>query len=465
MGVVLKGGRIVTSEKTYLADLRIEGEKISAIGENLVQEGDRVIDVEGSLVLPGGIDVHTHFGADAGGIVADSFETGTRAALMGGTTTIVDFAEQVQGGSLREALDSWHEMSVDQCFTDYGFHMTLADWNEKTAEEMEEIVEEGISSFKVFFAYEGLQMPDNHIYGLLKRAKDLGALCSFHCESGDLIEELRREAVKEGRLEPKYHRQTRPASLERESIDRLLTIAELVDTPVYVVHLSSKEGYEELMEARKKGQDFLIETCPHYLLLDESYYEPKGEDPFEGAKYVLSPPLRDLASQTALWQGLAEDQIDVIATDHCAFHYKGQKDLGRDDFSQIPNGGPGVEDRYKLIYTYGVDGGKISLEKMVEVLSEKPAKIFGLYPEKGVLQEGSDADILVFNPNNDSVIRAENQTQNVDYNLYEGFKVKGHFDYIFLRGQLLIEDEQLKESRPQGRYLKREKTLDGLLSL
>lgn len=452
MAIVIINGRIVTSEGIISKDIRIAGEKIEKIGSNLAKPDDEIIDAKGFYILPGGIDVHTHFDAEAGGMIADSFQTGTKAALMGGTTTIIDFAEQEKGGTLREALEEWHKKAEANTYTDYGFHMTISEWHERTSKEMEEMVEEGITSFKMFFAYDDLKVDDGSIYEALKKTKELNTLIGFHCENGDIIESLRKEAIGKGNVEPVYHMETRPPSLEREAIYRLITIAELVDSPIYIVHLSSKEGYEEVERARARGVEIFVETCPQYLLLDKDCYVPKGIDPFEGAKYVMSPPLRDKESNGALWEAIKDGGIQVIATDHCAFNYRGQKELGKDDFTKIPNGAPGVENRFKLIYTYGVVENRISMERFVEVISEKPAKIFGLYPKKGVIQEGSDADIIIFNPNHKSTIKAEEQIQNVDYNLYEGFTQYGKFEYIFLRGKLVVKDEKLLIPKPLGKY-------------
>ena len=455
MAVVITNGKIVSSKGIIEKDLRIVGEKIERIGLNLAAPGDEIIDAKGNYIMPGGIDVHTHFDCEAGGMVADDFETGTKAAIVGGTTTIIDFAEQIKGGTLIEAFNEWNQKTMDKTYTDYGYHMTISDWNENTSKEMEEMVGEGIPSFKVFFAYEDLQLNDRAIYEALKRAKELGALIGFHCENGDLIDRLREEALSKGKVEPIYHMETRPPSLEREAISRLITIAQLVNTPVYVVHLSSKEGYDEIQRAKKCGVKVLVETCPQYLLLNKEYYVPKGKDYFEGAKYVMSPPLRDIESNEILWKGIKDNEIDVVATDHCDFNYKGQKDLGIDDFTKIPNGAPGVENRFKLMYTYGVKENRIGIEKLVEVLSENPAKIFGLYPKKGIIREKSDADIVIFNPEPKSIIKAENQTQNVDYNLYEGFIQHGKFEYVFLRGRIVVKDEKLISSKPIGKYQKR----------
>lgn len=459
MGIVITNGKIVSSKGIVEKDIRIVGEKIEDIGIDLVAPNDEIIDAKGFFVLPGGIDVHTHFEAEAGGMVADTFTTGTKAALVGGTTTIVDFAEQIKGGTLRRALEEWSKNATDKTYTDYGFHMTISDWNENTSKEMEEMVKEGITSFKMFFAYEDLKVDDGSIYEALKRAKELGTLIGFHCENGYIIDRLRKEAIAKGKLEPVYHMETRPPSLEREAIFRLITIAELADTPIYIVHLSSKEGYDEIIKARKKGMKILAETCPQYLLLDKDCYLSKGKNSFEGAKYVISPPLRDEESKKVLWQGIKDEEIDVVATDHCAFNYKKQKELGKDDFTKIPNGAPGVENRYKLIYTYGVTKNRITIERLVEILSENPAKIFGLYPKKGIIQKGSDADIIIFNPEAKSIIRAENQVQNVDYNLYEGLTQYGKFEYVFLRGQMVVKDEKILISKPLGKYQRRGLTI------
>lgn len=457
MAIVITNGIIVNSEGKQRKDIRIVDEKIDEIGVNIIKDGDETIDAKGYYIMPGGIDVHTHFECEAGGIIADDFGTGTRAAIMGGTTTIIDFAEQLKGETLREAFNKWNKMTLDRTYTDYGYHMTIGDWNNKTSEEMKEIMEEGITSFKMFFVYDDLKMDDKSIYEALKRAKELGGLIGFHCENGDMVDILREESILKGNTKPIFHAHTRPATLERDSISRLLTIAELLDTRVYIVHLSSKEGYDEIQRARKRGSKVMVETCPHYLLLTKESYIPKGKDEFEGAKYVMSPPLRDKKSNEVLWEGISGGEIDVVATDHCAFNYKGQKDLGINDFTKIPNGAPGVEDRFKLMYSYGVRENRIGIEKLVEVISEKPAKIFGLYPRKGVIKEGSDADIVIFNPENVSTIRAKDQTQNVDYNLYEGFTKYGKFEYVFLRGKMVVKDEKIIVSSPTGKYQKRNK--------
>lgn len=455
MGIVITNGKIVSSRGILEKDVRIVKEKIVEIGLNIAKDEDEIIDAKGYYIMPGAIDVHTHFDCEAGGIVADDFRTGTKAAIMGGTTTIIDFAEQIKGGTLRHALDTWNKKARNKTYTDYSYHMTISDWNDRTSQEMAEMVSEGITSFKMFFAYKDLQVDDGSIYLALKRAKELGVIMGFHCENGDLIEKLREEAILEENIEPIYHMLTRPPSLEKEAVSRLITIAEIIDIPVYIVHLSSKEGYDEIKRGRDRGNKIIAETCTQYLLLNKDCYIPKGEDKFEGAKYVLSPPLRDIESSKTLWNGLREGEIQIVATDHCAFNYKGQKELGLEDFTKIPNGGPGVENRFKLIYTYGVKENRIGMEKLVEIISENPARIFGLYPKKGIIKEGSDADIVIFNPEHVSLIEAENQVQNVDYNLYEGFTQYGKFEYIFLRGKMLVRDEKLIVSKPIGKYQRR----------
>lgn len=459
MAIVITNGKIVSSENIIEKDIRIVGELIDEIGVGLAGKGDQIIDAKGMYIMPGGIDVHTHFDSEAGGMVADDFYTGTKAAIAGGTTTIIDFAEQVNGGTLGEALEEWMIKTKDKTYTDFGLHMTITDWNDNTSKEIEDMFKEGIPSFKMFFAYDDLMVDDSTIYTALKRVKELGGIIGFHCENGDLVEQLRKEAINKGNTQPKYHEMTRPASLEREAISRLATIAEIADAPVYIVHLSSREGYEEIQRAKERGVKVLVETCPQYLLLNKDYYIPKGEDPFEGAKYVISPPLRDKESNEILWRGIIDEQIDVVATDHCDFNYKGQKDLGKDNFTKIPNGAPGVENRFKLMYTYGVRENKIDMERLVEILSENPAKIFGLYPKKGVIKKGGDADIIIFNPEPRSIIKAEEQIQNVDYNPYEGFTQYGRFEYIFLRGALIVKDEKIISSKPTGKYQKRVLTL------
>lgn len=454
MGLILQGGTIVTDVKSYKADVRIENEKIAEIGADLFKEGDEIVPINGCYLVPGGIDTHTHFDLDVGTtITADNFETGTKAAIVGGTTTILDFATQSKGHTLSDGLREWHDKSRGRCYSDYGFHMAITDWNDTTSKEMEDMINEGVTSFKMYMAYKDtLQVDDGIIFKALKRAKELGVLIGFHCENGDIISELINECKKNNQLSPKYHQLSRPSDLEVEATYRLMKIAKAANAPVYVVHLSSKDALEEVKKARLDGVKVYTETCPQYLLLDDKLYDLDG---FESAKYVMSPPLRKKADNDALWKALEEGDIDAIGTDHCSFNYKGQKDIGINDFSKIPNGGPGVEHRMGLLYTYGVKEGKISMNKFVELTSTKAAKLFGMYPQKGSIEVGSDADIVVIDPEMKNIISAENQTQNTDYTPYEGYEVDCQFRHVFLRGIEVIKEGKLTVEHPTGKYIVR----------
>ncbi len=459
MGIVLKKGRVVTATDEYEADIRIEGEKIVAIGDGLEQPGDEVISVEGYHILPGAIDIHTHFDLETAGIrTADDFSSGSRAAIAGGTTTIIDYATQNKGETLEDGLEHWHTKSENKCYCDYGFHMAISEWNDKIYLEMKDMVNKGITSFKIYMAYkETLQMNDEDIFKALKRSKELGVLIAFHCENGDIINVLTQEEKSKGNTTPYYHPCVKPALVEKEAVTRLLHLAESAEVPVYIVHLSSKEALESIMEAKKRGVEVYVETCPQYLLLDDSLYNLEG---FESAKYVMSPPLRKKEDINALWNACNHNLIDTIGTDHCSFNFKGQKDIGIDDFTQIPNGIPGVEHRMPLLYTYGVKQDKISLNKMVELTATKPAKLFGMFPQKGTIASGSDADLVVWDFNKSSKINAKNQFQNVDYTPYEGFKINAQSIYVFLRGNKILSESQIVIKEPQGKFIKR-KTLKG----
>ncbi|GKZ03919.1 dihydropyrimidinase [Paraclostridium bifermentans] len=454
MGLILQGGTIVTDVKSYKADVRIENEKIAEIGADLFKGGDEIVPINGCYLVPGGIDTHTHFDLDVGTtITADNFETGTKAAIVGGTTTILDFATQSKGHTLSDGLREWHDKSRGRCYSDYGFHMAITDWNDTTSKEMEDMINEGVTSFKMYMAYKDtLQVDDGIIFKALKRAKELGVLIGFHCENGDIISELINEFKDNNQLSPKYHQLSRPSDVEVEATYRLMKIAKTANAPVYVVHLSSKDALEEVKKARLDGVKVYTETCPQYLLLDDKLYDLDG---FESAKYVMSPPLRKKADNEALWKALEEGDIDAIGTDHCSFNYKGQKDIGINDFSKIPNGGPGVEHRMGLLYTYGVKEGKISMNKFVELTSTKAAKLFGMYPQKGSIEVGSDADIVVIDPEMKNIISAENQTQNTDYTPYEGYEVDCQFRHVFLRGIEVIKEGKLTVEHPTGKYIVR----------
>lgn len=451
MGIIIKGGTVVTAERTYISDIKIENEVIAEIGKDLKCEGCEVVEANGCHIIPGGIDAHTHFDMDAGSIkTADNFETGTRAAIIGGTTTILDFAESSGDESLIEGAISYHRKAAGKCSCDYGFHMTITKLDEKTFKHMEELIYGGITSFKMYMAYDGMKIDDGAIYKVLEKARELGCMVEFHCENGDLLEALIEENVSSGNLEPKYHPLTRPTLVEKEAVSRLSDITKLADSRSYVVHLSCKDSLEVVKSARKQGVNMIVETCPQYLVLDDELYSKEN---FEGAKYVMSPPLRKKEDIECLWDGIKNGDIQTVGTDHCSFNFKGQKDLVKDDFSKIPNGAPGVEERMELLYTYGVANKRISFNKFVEVTSTNAAKIFGLYPRKGEIQVGSDADLVVLDTNKEKVITNSTLQHNVDYTLYEGFKVSCQVRDVFLRGEHVVEDGEIKKVY-RGKYLK-----------
>ncbi|EEG54706.1 dihydropyrimidinase [[Clostridium] asparagiforme DSM 15981] len=393
---LLKGGTVVSGSGSVPADVLIEGEKIAAVGTGeeigRLADGDtEILDVTGCLLFPGFIDAHTHFDLHvAGTVTADDFETGTRAAVRGGTTTIVDFGTQYPGETLAAGLKNWHEKADGKCSCDYGFHMSITDWNPSVSREIDDMMEEGVSSFKLYMTYD-TQVDDETIFAILRRLKEAGGITGVHCENSGMIAALQAEAKAAGRMGVSSHPATRPAAAEAEAIGRLLRLAEVVDIPVVVVHLTCREGYDVIMEARRRGQKVYAETCPQYLLMDDSLYRLPG---MEGAKYVCAPPLRGKADQECLWRALAAGDIQTVSTDHCSFTTE-QKLLGKEDFTKIPGGMPGVETRGVLLYTCGVDQGRISLEKMCQVLSENPARLYGMFPEKGLIAPGSDADIAV----------------------------------------------------------------------
>ena len=454
MSLILKGGKIVSDKITYFSDIKVDSGKIVEIGENLESKDCEIVDVSGSYIIPGGIDTHTHFDLDTGTtITADDFISGTKAAIAGGTTTILDFATQSKGKSLKAGLEEWHHKARNKAYCDYGFHMAITDWSDSVCDEMDEMIKQGVSSFKLYMAYKGtLQVDDSIIYKALEKSKNIGAIIGFHCENGDLVCELVDKNLKENHISPQYHATSRPPMLEAEATSRLMKIAELTKSKVCVVHLSCKESLDEVLKAKERGVDVVVETCPQYLLLNEDKYKLGG---FEGAKYVMSPPLRNVKNNDILWKALEQNQIDTIGTDHCSFNYKKQKELGIDDFSKIPNGAPGVEHRVGLLYTYGVSTNKISINRMVELLSTNPAKIYGLYPQKGTIEVGSDADLVVLNPNKTKVIKAEDQVQNVDYTPYENYRLNCEIERVYLRGKEVSRNGKIIDNFPTGKYLKR----------
>lgn len=452
MDLLIKGGVVVTAEKSAVLDIRIHGETIAELGENLSPQGEAVIDAAGKLVFPGFIDTHTHFDLDAGDFfTADNFETGSRAAVAGGTTMVLDFATQNKGETLDEALQAWHRRAQDKSSCHYSFHMSISDWNEHTRKELKDMTRAGITSYKLYMAYDNLKVNSGLMYEILKAVEEEGGIIGVHCEDGDLVNTLIREQKALGNLSPKGHPLSRPDEVEADAVHQLLTVARLAETPVNIVHLSSKKGYEVVEAARAQGQRVYVETCPQYLLLEDSKY---GLEDFESAKYVLSPPLRKKEDMRCLWKALQENQVDTIGTDHCSFYFHGQKERGREDFSRIPNGIPGVEHRPVLLYTHGVAENRITKEQLCAVLSTNPAKLFGMYPRKGAIREGSDADLVIWDPEYQGVITAAEQLQRCDYTPYEGFAVKGRADQVLLMGKVVAEQGRVLLEK-EGRYVHR----------
>jgi dihydropyrimidinase len=453
---LIKGGTVVTATEILKADVLIEDERVSAIALSLDTPADRVVDATDRYVMPGGVDPHTHMDLPFGGsFCSDDFGTGTRAAAFGGTTTIVDFALQDAGEGLRQGLDRWFE-KAQKAQTDYGFHMIVREVNDQVLKEMDELVGEGVTSFKLFMAYPGVFMLDDaSIFRAMQRAADSGALIMMHAENGGPIDILVQQYVADGKTDPINHGLTRPALMEGEAVHRVFKLAELAGTPAYIVHLSSRDALDAVREARDRGLPAFAETCPQYLYLSLDDLARPG---FEGAKFVCSPPLRPKDHQDELWKGLVQDDLQIVATDHAPFNYKGQKDLGKGNFAKIPNGLPSVEDRYTLIFQ-GVHQGRIGLNRFVELVATAPAKMFGLYPRKGTIAPGSDADIVVFDPNHQREISAETHHMNVDYSCFEGMKVKGLPEVVLQRGKVLVEDGEWFGKEGEGRFLQRSRTM------
>ena len=457
MKKIIKNGTIVTATDTYAADVLIEDEKVQAIGQNLNDIYAEVIDASGCYVMPGGIDPHTHMEMPFGGTVTkDDFESGTIAAAHGGTTTIIDFCLSEKGSTLKSALDKWHAKSEGKAVIDYGFHIQIAEANERVFKEMPKVIEEeGVTSFKVFMAYKDvLQADDETLFQTLITAKEHGGLVMVHAENGDVINYLTEKALEEGNTEPINHALTRPSELEGEATGRAAKLTALADSQLYVVHVTCEEAVEQIAEARSKGFRVYGETCPQYLVLDQSSLEKPD---FEGAKYVWSPPLRDRSNQEILWNALKSGELQTIGSDHCSFDFKGQKDLGKDDFSKIPNGGPFVEDRFGVLFSEGVKKGRISLNKFVDLTSTQSAKLFGLFPQKGTIAPGSDADIVLFDPNKERTISVDTHHMNVDYSALEGMKVTGEPVTVLSRGEYVIKDKQLVGKPGMGKFLKCDK--------
>src|SRR5437667_833065 len=452
---LIRNGTVVTAERSVVADILVDGEKIRDIAPSLPAEAaSRVIDAAGLLLLPGGIDVHTHLDMPFGGTTSsDDFETGTRAAAFGGTTTIIDFAIQAKGTRMRDALDTWWKKADGRASIDYGLHLIVTDLGEAGLDDMDSMVADGVASFKLFMAYPGVLMVDDAtIFKALSRTAKNGALICMHAENGSVIDILIARALAEGKTAPVYHALTRPTRAEAEAVNRAIAMAEIAGTPVYIVHLSSEDALNEVREARDRGVPAFAETCPQYLLLSIEELERPN---FEGAKYVFTPPLREKHHQPRLWDGLKHDHLQVVSTDHCPFCFADQKQLGRNDFTKIPNGGPGVENRLQLLYHHGVNLGRLSLNRFVELVATTPAKLFGLYPRKGTLAPGSDADIVVWDPQADHVISAKTHHMRVDYSMFEGFAVKGNAKLVMSRGEVIVDNGSCLGRPGRGVFLKR----------
>jgi dihydropyrimidinase len=452
---LIRGGTVVTATDLYRGEVLIEDEKIAAIATSFDGvSADRTIDASGKYVIPGGIDVHTHLDMPFGGTTsADDFESGTVAAAHGGTTSVVDFAIQYRGQTLRHALETWAEKAEGKAAIDYGFHMIVTELTDAVEKEMDALVREGVTSFKLFMAYPGVFMLDDAtIFKALLRTGENGGTICMHAENGGVIDVLVKKALAEGKTAPRYHALTRPARAEGEATHRAIALAEMAGVPIYIVHLSASEALEMVSEARDRGLPAYAETCPQYLFLSYDNYEEPG---FAGAKYVMSPPLRPKETHARLWRGLAGGDLQAVSTDHCPFCMKEQKELGRDDFSKIPNGAPGIETRMSLVFDGGVRTGKISVNRFVELTSTSPAKIFGLFPRKGTVAPGTDADLVVFDPEKKMTLSAKTHHMKVDYNPYEGREVIGAAETVLSRGRVIVENGKFTGKAGAGSFLKR----------
>jgi len=452
---IIRNGSVVTATDTYTADVAIVNGKITAIGTDLPAENTgRILDATGKLLLPGGIDVHTHLDMPFGGTTsADDFETGTRAAAFGGTTTLIDFAIQYKGQPLRQAFDTWMSKAASKAVCDYAFHCIVTDVSGGQLSEMNDLVHEGVTSFKLFMAYPGVFMlDDGSIFKALQTTAKNGGMVCMHAENGSAIDVIVQQALAEGKRAPKYHALTRPTTAEAEAVGRAIALAEMAGAPIYIVHLSCNDALEKIREARDRGLPVYAETCPQYLYLSLENMDAPG---FEGAKYVFTPPLREKWNQEKPWNGLKHDHLQVVSTDHCPFCFKEQKEMGRDDFTKIPNGGPGVEHRMSLIYSGGVASGRFNANRFVELVSTTPAKLFGLYPRKGTIAVGSDADLVIFDPQRKHTISAATHHMRVDYSMFEGIQVTGMPDVVLSRGRVVVENDKFLGRAGQGEFLRR----------
>ncbi len=453
MNILLRGGTVVSSVNAKKLDVLISGSKIVKVGRFIKDTDAQVVDVSGKLIFPGFIDAHTHFDLEVSDTVtADDFESGTKAAVCGGTTTIIDFATQNKGESLSQALNNWHIKAFSKSSCDYAFHMAISDWNDSIKEELKAMFEQGVTSFKAYMTYDAMKLSDEELFDMLSTLKELCGIVGVHCENDGIIKALTKKKMADNTLTVSAHPKLRPSACEAEAITRLLSIAQVVDVPVVVVHLSSKDGLEAVRNAREKGVKVYVETCPQYLLLDDSRYE---YNTLQGARFVCSPPLRKKTDSKALWTALKNGEIQTIATDHCSFTLE-QKSVGLTDFTKMPNGLPSVESRVVLMYTYGVNKKRITLENMCKILAENPSKLYGMYPTKGVIKAGSDADIVVFDPKADGFISKNTHHSKADYTPFEGVRTKGKIEKVFLRGKLVVENGEVVLEH-KGKFVKRNK--------
>lgn len=462
MGTIIKNGTIITAGDTVQADLLIDGAKVALIGQKLPTAGHQVIDAKGKYLLPGGIDVHTHLDMPFGGTTSsDDFFTGHQAAAFGATTTHIDFVIQSHGGTLKQALDTWHAKAAGKAAIDYGFHLAIADLRPDTLEEIPSLVNEGVTSLKLFMAYKGvLQIDDTTLFRTLVKAAEHGLLTMVHAENGDVIAELVTQALAQGQTAPIYHAKTRPAAVEGEATGRAVALAGVAHAPLYVVHMTCEPAITQLALGRANGYPVMGETCTQYMFCFEKDLARPG---FEGAKFVCSPPMRTPADGEALWQALRDGTLQAVSTDHCPFWFEGGKagrpagkELGRNSFAKIPNGCPGIENRLGVMWQHGVNGGRFSANRFVELMSTNPAKIFGLYPRKGTIAVGSDADIVIWDPKKKVTISAATHHMNTDYSLYEGMKITGYTDKVLLRGELIVDGDQWHGKAGAGQFLRRQ---------
>ena len=453
--LLFTGGTVITAEGSYQADVLVEDEKIIAVGAALSSDGAETVDASAKLVMPGFIDAHTHMDMPFGGTVtADDWATGTAAAAAGGTTTIIDFALQEEGGTLAGAVETWTEKARDKALIDYGFHVAITDLRDDVKTELPSLAAKGIASVKIFMAYKGtpLYSEDDDLFEVLQLSKDAGVLVLVHAENGDVIAKLQEQALGRGEVAPRFHALTRPPQVEAEATGRAIRLAEVAGAPILIVHVSCAPALEEIHRAHQRGQTVYAETCPQYFAFS---YSDLAREGFEGAKYVCSPPLRDESNRPALWNGLKVGDLQIFGSDHCSFNYEGQKEMGRDDFTLIPNGLPGAEERAMALWTLGVREGRLSENQFIAALSTNQARIYGMYPKKGALVPGADADIVLWDPKFSVTATAENRHGNVDYTPYEGMAFDGGPASVYVRGRLVYKDGEIIGEHGSGRFVER----------